>query len=385
MEEYVTASVAEFLKRAADRNGFRRDRYDESRIPTDFSNVCILPFFGDLRSTMLMSSFLLHRYRAESKGSKYFVLASWPGLQGLFPYVDEYWSFTDESVIKRFYEGSNGLKNKSDLATVYTRNLNEFFRDVVDIADLQKMYNNGFTNYFFEKYTDTKLFRPFVPSASVLGKDFNRELATRSGYKVFLSPSIYGRFYANGQTEHVRAKREYYIELVNFLVGRNITPVIWQNFLTYDLAEAVGDRAVIFNEPDIIRALSAMRATGYVLDICNGLSRLALMARTPFLTLDERSRFNAVKEYEIDALCGDSIPKQYIFTFSTILTEGTLSNWKLDSFPAIANRVDAVLPDLNREAWPSTAEQNEIVPYKKLVQVHKPKKFGARFIKIEHD
>lgn len=381
----MTASVADFLKRAADRNGFSRDRYDERRIPTDFSNVCILPFFGDLRSAGLLSSFLLHRYRAEVKGSKYFILASWPGFQGLFPYVDEYWSFTDGSILKRFYEGAHGLRNKSDLGTVYQRNLNEFFRDVLDIADFEKMYKNGFTNYFFDKYGDTKLYLPFVPSASVLGKDFNRELATRPGYKVFLAPSVHGRFFSNGQTELVKAKREYYIELVNFLVGRNITPVLWQNFLTYDLSEAVGDRVILFNESDIIRALSAMRSTGYVLDICNGLSRLALLARTPFLALDERSRFNATKEYEVDGLCGVNIPKQYIFTFSTILTEGTLSNWKSDSFPAIANRLEAVLPELNREAWPSTAEQNEIVPYKKLVQVHKPKKFGTRFIKVEHD
>ena len=97
-------SVVDFLKRTSERNGFNRDRFEERKIPTDFSNVCILPFFGDLRSTCILSSFLLHRYRQEVKSSRYFILASWPGFQGLFPYVDEYWSITDNAHIKNFYE-----------------------------------------------------------------------------------------------------------------------------------------------------------------------------------------------------------------------------------------------------------------------------------------
>ena len=69
-------SVADFLKRSAERNGFNRDRYEEKRIPTDFTNVCILPFFGDLRSLTILSSYILHRYREEYRGSKYFIVAS---------------------------------------------------------------------------------------------------------------------------------------------------------------------------------------------------------------------------------------------------------------------------------------------------------------------
>ena len=379
------SSLNDFLKRAADRNGFRRDRYDESKVPTDFSNVCILPYFGDVRSTMILSSFILNRFREENKGSKYFILASWPGSQGLFPYVDEYWSMTDDAVLKRFYDGSDGFRNHSDLATVYTRNLNEFFRDVVNVVDLQKIYQNGFTNYFFEKYKDTKRFLPFVPSSSVLGKDFNRDLAVKAGYKVFLHPSIFAKFWHSGRSENIKVKREFYIELIRTLSSRNITPVVWQNFLSFDLTDSCFDKAIIFKEPDIIRAMAAMRATGCVLDIFNGLSRYALMARTAFTCVDERTRYNSTKEHEIDDLCGGSIPKQYIFTFSTILTEGTLANWNADVFPSIVNRLENFMPNLNRDEWPSTAESHELVAYDKLVRIQKPKKFGTRFIKVIQD
>ena len=120
-------SVAEFLKKSADRNGFTRERFEERKIPTDHSNLIIMPFFGDLRSSVVLSSVLLNRYREEIKNSKYFILASWPGMQGLFPYVDEYWSINDESQIKRFFENAECFRNQSDLATMYNRNLNEFF------------------------------------------------------------------------------------------------------------------------------------------------------------------------------------------------------------------------------------------------------------------
>ena len=181
-------SVADFLKRSAERNGFNRDRYEEKRIPTDFTNVCILPFFGDLRSLTILSSYILHRYREEYRGSKYFIVASWPGFQGLFPYADEYWSLTDDSIMKKFYENSEGMKNRSDISLSYTRNINEFFRDVIDVSEMQKYYRNGFTNFFFEKFNNVKRFLPFVPSASIIGRDFNKLLMTKSGYKVFIHP-----------------------------------------------------------------------------------------------------------------------------------------------------------------------------------------------------
>jgi hypothetical protein len=134
------SAVVDFLKRAAERNGFRRDRFEEKLIPTEFSNVCILPFFGDLRNTVVLSTFILQRFRESLRGSKYFIVASWPGMQGLFPYADEYWSLTDEAVIKKFYEHSEGMRNKSDLNLSYIRNLNEFFRDVIEINEMQKFY-----------------------------------------------------------------------------------------------------------------------------------------------------------------------------------------------------------------------------------------------------
>jgi hypothetical protein len=177
-------------------------------------------------------------------------------MQGLFPYVDEYWSINDGSQMKRFFENAECFRNQSDLATMYNRNLNEFFREVVDYREFIPYYNNGFSNRFFEKFTSTKRFLPFVPSSTSLGKDFNREISTRPGYKVFIHPSIYAKHWHIGKSQHIRTKREFWTELVDKLLENNFTPVIWQNQMSYDISPEFTDRCVFLPESDFLRALS---------------------------------------------------------------------------------------------------------------------------------
>lgn len=373
-------SVAEFLKRSADRNGFTRDRFDERKLPSDFTNVCILPFFGDYRTLMVSSAFLMHRFRSEIKGSKYFIIASWPGMQGLFPYVDEYWSFNDQAHIVSFYEEAVNFNNKSDLSTIYKRNLNEFFRDVISVDEFQNVYNHGFTNYFFDRFIDTKRFVPFVPSSAILGKDFNRDLTTKAGYKILIHPSVFYKQWNQGRPKNVRVNKDFWIELCKFLLANNCYPVVWQNSLSYDISPELEGQCLFLKENDIIRVLAAMRATGYVLDVFNNISRFALLARCPFLAVDERSRYQNLKEYEIDDLCSP-VYSNYIFTFSTLLN-GNVRSWNQDLFPSILKRLDKSIPTLDRDGWPTTAESMDVVKYKQFVRKITPKKLGAHFIKV---
>jgi hypothetical protein len=378
-------TVAEFLRRAADRNGFRRERFEERKVPTDHSALTVMPFFGDIRSAFVLSSLLLHRYREEAKGSKYFILASWPGLQGLFPYVDEYWGVSDEAHLKKFYEMAEGFRNKSDMATIYHRNLNEFFRDVVDHREITPLYDLGFKSEFFKRFKDTSRFLPFVPSVTVLGKEFTKELATRPGYKILLHPSLYAKQWHQGRAKHIRARKEFWIELCEFLLKNNYVPVVWQNQFSYDISQELVDRCLFIGEADVVRALAAMRATGCVLEVFNSMSRLAIAARCPYVAVDERSRNASLKEYEIDDLCAVKLPREYIFSFSTIISDGNPDNWKQDIFQSILKRLEKFLPELNRDEWPSTGESTEVVPYRDFVQTPMRKRLGTRLLKITRD
>ena len=377
-------SVADFLKRTAERNGYSRDRFEEKNVPTDYSNITVFPFFGDIRSSCIASSFILNRYRAESKSSKYFIVASWPGLQGLFPYADEYWSLNDTAHLKTFYERSQGFSNKSDIYTVNLRNFNEFFRDVVDYKDISVYHENGFTNKFFENYKDTKRFLPFIPSSAMLGRDFNKDLATFPGYKIFIHPSLFSKQWSEGSSKNVHTSKNFWIDLVKKLLEAGYTPVIWQNFLSHDISQDFIGKCVFISENDITRVLSAMRSTGFVLDIFNSISRLSLIARCPFLCVDERARYFTQKDYELDDLYPE-LKKDYIFTFSTIMTNGTPNGWNQDIFKSILVKLENILPELNRDDLPSTKESTDLVSYNKQVRKNKSKRMGIRFFKLPKD
>jgi hypothetical protein len=374
--------VVETLKHGADRGGFTRERFEEKRIPSDHSNVVVMTLFPDYRGLFVASSLLLNRYRVENKGSKYFVLCSWPGFQGLFPYVDEYWSPNDLNKTKTFFEESDGLKNKSNTKTVYLRHLNEFYREVVDDRELLPFYEYGFKQEFFEQYKTPQRFLPFVPSATVIGKEFTKSLATFSGYKVFIHPMMFAKQWNGGKTRNIRAKKEFWIKLVDTLLKNGFTPVIWQNYFTYDISQEFTDSCIFLGDKDVTRALAAMRATGCVLDVFGGVSRFAIAARCPFIMVDERTRYYNLKEHEIDDLCGTRLPKDYIFTFSTIISAGSVKSWERDIFLSILRKLEMFLPKLNRDEWPSTAESTEVVPYQEYVRKIKKKKFGTRFIRV---
>src|SRR5581483_5666112 len=145
----------------------------------------------------------------------------------------------------------------------------------------------------------------------------------------------------------------------------------------HDVSADFTDKCVYTEEKDFGKVLSVMRATGCVLDLFTGISRYALAARCPFLAVDERARYAALREYEVDDLCGLSLPKQYIFSFPTIIEGGGPGTWDFNIIDNIMARLGKFLPELNRDDWPSTGETTEIVPYE-TVRRKKSKRIGTK-------
>src|SRR5688572_4494824 len=216
----MSVDVAGLIKKAAEKCGFNRERSDDRKIPTDASNITVMPFFGDLRSLFIMSSLLLKRYREEERGSKYFIVCSWPGFQGLFPYVDEYWGIADETNLKRYYSGASQFKNKNSMLNQYYRNLNQyFFEDVVLPHDtVTKYYDGGISSDFWTKYKEIKRTLPLVPSIAQVGKDFSRELASRGGFKIFVYPASFITAWRLGSVEQVPITKDFWVALLKRLV-----------------------------------------------------------------------------------------------------------------------------------------------------------------------
>lgn len=376
--------VPAFLRRAAEKCGFTREYYLEKNIPTHHSNVCVFHFYGDTRAEFILSSLLLKRLREEMRASKYLIVCSWRGHGGLFPYADEFWSVTDESALAKLSSEANGFSNPSNVFTINQRNLNMHFESVMTSEDLAPYYDNGLTKEFHDKFKNVLTFLPMVPSASILEARVAQEVAHRQGLKVFLMPTRQMKGWRQGSPYVFRARREFWSSLLDRLVKEGYTPVVCQNYTTYDLSVEHNSKCIFMREDNVSRILAAMRMVGCVLDVFNGTSRLAIAARTPFVSCEERQRYSVQKEYEIDALCAENIPKQYIFTFSTLIEVGDQPAWETSVFDTVAARLKTFLPTIDRNSLPSTSEGTFEVPYS-VVRERKAKRIGARFIKIPRD
>jgi hypothetical protein len=375
--------VKEFVKRAAEKSGFVRDRFNEDNIPTIADNICVLPFFGDTRSMSILSSLLFKGYREKVKGSKYFILCTWPGYESLFPYMDEVWSIRDKATLKKLHASSCGFDNKSELSVIYTRKLNRFFDDVVDPNDFNEYYNQGLTANYIKLFGDVQRSLPLIQSPTYLGNEYSRSVLNRPGYKVFLHPSLHVKSYRT-ELENIKISKEFWIELTRFLVEAGYCPILASNFATHDISDRFGDQCVYLEGDDISKTLCAMRASDCVIDLFSDISRLAMLARAPYVAFIERIKYVKLSEHELDDLCSlQGFPKQYIFSFTTILEGVDNRVWKSNIFDLLLSKLKAFLP-LNKDILPSTSELDDIIPYSS-VRKRKVKKLGTKFIKVERD
>lgn len=375
--------VSTVLKRAAEKSGLARARYKEKGVPTSVESVTIFPFFGDRRSTFILSSLLLRRIKEELKGSRYFILASWPGDEGLYPYVDEYWHVEDSSTMEGLRNDCVGFSNSSSFLPLVERALNQYVYDVMGEKDLLEFYDNGLKSEFFERFRHVKVSLPSVPSVSSLGPDIPRSLS-RLESKVFVRPSKTIHSWRSGGLRRLKAPKEFWIALLECLVSEGFSPVVSCDPFSYDLSSEFSGPCLYFRETDALKSLSMMRSCGCVLDMFTGDSRMALAARCPYLCFDERQRFNSVKDFEINDLCGMGVPREYIFSFSALVDKGGPSVWKSNIFDHMTVRLRSMIADADRDSWPPPVESNEIVPYDS-VRKRKLKRLGTRFIKIERD
>lgn len=372
------SEIVEYLKRAAKRTGFKREFYIEKKIPTEPSNIVAIPFFGDLRSTFILSSLILKNYK-EANPDKYIILCSWPGYQAFFPYVDEYWTIEDESVIKSLAINCNNIYNNSTIASELTKNLAEVL-NIITSKDLSKFYNNGFTKKYWEDFGEIRRFMPEVPSSTSISSDFKKQLDNRNGKKIVVYPSTKMRSWQGGTAVNLPVSKEFWMALVNRLFQEGYDPIIYQNCFTYDLSEELVDRCMYLTPSTVSDLLAALRQIGFVLDVHTGISRLAIAARCPYLAVTERQIYINGHDYEIDDLCAENLPRQYIFSFSTQLMTGALDDWELSVLSNIMIRLKEFFPKIDDNKLPSTVGSYEIVSYSNVRQ-KKAKRLGSTFIK----
>lgn len=377
-------NTVEFLEITSQRIKFIRKRYDNQNVPSDLDDLIVVPFFGDIKHTYILSSFLLNNYK-RIKTSKYLILLSYPGFEHVFPYVDEYWQPSDFSQIKQIFLNSNYFENNSNFYLDLLRSLNENFRSIISSSFFKELYCNKFEEKYWDLFgkNDAKVFMPMIPSSAVIQKDLLKEINSRNN-KIFILPSTHVNYWSNGRYRKSLVSKNFYIELIKNLNNNKIFPVIWNNNFSYDLQDEFKDKenCLFINSNNLFEVLPVIRLTGCVLDIFNSLSKFANIARTPSIILEERSKYFLSREYEIDDLVELDLPGSRTFSFSSYITNGNKNYWDSDIFKCIIRNCEEILPFIDREALPSTVEFNKKINLS-IIRKLSNKKMGSKFLKIE--
>jgi hypothetical protein len=301
-------SVDRFLETAAIKNSLTRMVRDNESIPTDYARLTVVTCFGDLRHLVVLSSFLLNRYKYDHQ-SKYLILVSYDGLADLFPYVNEFWGLRNF----QSYQKSDGFENSStELDSIRKSLFRDFFDEVISSKDeFGQLYYNGFTDNFFRKYNKFIRTTPKVSHISTL-PGLVRNLTASEGVRVFFLPCLYERRYDRGKTFYERSDKEEYKSLLKALIEYKFVPIVVKNEFTHDISDVKG--CIHLYQPDFGLILTTMRAAGLVLDYFSGVNRLAALAGVPFICLDDRQRYINSKEWEMDDLSCPLLAKKYLFS-----------------------------------------------------------------------
>lgn len=371
------SDVSEYIKRVAEKTKHRREFYVERNVPTTRDNLLAIPFYGDLSSTFVLSSLLLRTYK-DQHPDKYLVLCSWPGFQGLFPFVDEYWCIDDNSVSKTLALEANNFYNASSLATELHRNLFECL-DVMNSREFLLYYNKGFTEKYWSMTKSVNRFLPEVPSGSRLSDGFRQQLTRLTGRKVFVYPVTRMQSWQGGKLSYLPVSQQVWSVILERLIEDGFSPIVYQNWFTYDMSPEFADRCVYLVTRDVSDVLAAMRFVGLVLDVHSGISRLAIAARCPYFAVDERLHYVGNQEFVIDDLCGMCIPKRYVFSFSTYFMTGGPKEWKTSVIDIVSSGLKKFVTELG-EDFGDVNESYGPVSYE-AVRIRKARRMGVHFIR----
>jgi hypothetical protein len=369
------SQTSDFIKRVAERTGYRREFFMEKNMPSTPSNVVIMSFYGDIRSAAIMSSLLLRQFK--EKSGKYLILCSWPGFQGLFPYVDEFWSLDDKTAINGLVSEAGNFNNTSRIYTELNHTLMESV-NLLTVRDFKEYYDFGYTSKYFDEFKDVKRHFSEIVSETKLSANFLNELAKKKGIKVFIYPTTKMWCWQKNKSMNLPVPKLFWETLIEELINEGFSPIIYQNWFTYDMSKDFAQRCTYLVPTNITDVMAAMRSIGLVLDVFSGISTLSMVSRTPFVVVDERQRYIGNKGYEVDDLCCVS-PKQHIWSFATMLMNGTPEEWKNSLIDAIIVKLKDFYPKLGNKNWGSTNESYETISYD-IVRKRKMKRLGVYFI-----
>lgn len=326
-------SVNDFLSRAASRCGFSRDSYTEKLVPASHDKISVIPFFGDLYGELVFSSLLYRRLLDAEPVGRYTIIATHPGRSFLYPEAAEVWGISGESVYDDLFAGADALKADSSRLSYIYQSLNRFFPKVNDMAVVDKWYARGLTGHYLDSFGKVLVDWPPVVGAR---PETVRQIGNRPGTKVFLAASKRVRMLDRGSKDtKVFVPKLFYVFLAERLMDSGFAPVFWNGPDCHDVSPELPGMTGVVTDKTLAGAVSAVRGCDCLLSIFNDLFSVAILARVPYLMVEERKRYFALNFFEMEDIMSSVSSIKPYFSFAGALS----SNTHQETAKAIVNRL----------------------------------------------
>lgn len=353
-------NVREFLIRASDKSGLKRDKYTEHNITENFSNIMVNVIYGNLLNEIIISSFLHREIFTKEYKNKYKIIVTLPGRSFLYPCADEVWSPKNENDFI--------LMSKESPERIF-QSLNKYIHDVHDIDFFSKYFKNGYTKLFsnqFEKNIE-------LPPISSLKSENMQKFSKYEGRKCFIMPFKHLNYYGHKEElEYIDI--ECYKKIINSMLSYDITPIVVYNKTCYDLSPYFYDKCLFFMEERLDNIVSIARSSGFVFDLFTNNFIIAFLARVPFFSCIDRRRFVNLNLGELFLSLNQAADVQYKLDFNMVKTINRSFN-----FQAVAERINYFHSDLKIPSSSHTITKID----QSLIKKARIKKFGLNFFKIE--
>lgn len=371
----------DFLNRAASSAGLRRVRYDSQKQTTDPYNSIVLPLFCDRRYLYVASTLLGGLLREKRYGSRYFIIATYPGMADIFPFADEVWEPSRPGSASPILNQVEGFGENSPHVNSLIRSLNRFM-ETIDPSDLREFYDDGIKRKFLEDFGPLERSLPDVPSAMLLGENIARKIKS-SQQSVAVIPSKYGFTWERGKSRKLVVSSAFYNSWVERLLKEGYNPIIIQFPECHDIS-GNHENLLYFKEPIAKEALAVLRSAGILVDFFGDVKFMGYLARCGVVSFEERSRFSRLREFELIQSTVPDLPKEYCYNFSYTVETGESQSWNNNFFDLAIRRIKKIEKRIFRDEFPPATQLREEIDYRRIVR-EKIRKLGTRLIQIPLD
>jgi hypothetical protein len=309
--------VSEVLQSAIIRGDFHREKFDSKKIPDNMQKIIVIPLFGDINHILVFANYIFPSIKKDLNfKDKYIILVTWKGFSKFFSEADEIWSYKNTEYVDRFYEKSQGFTNTSDSLNVIYRSLNEYFRNVIDPAKFSNLFHFGFKRDNI-KNKNVEIIKNKLPNLNYLNQNLLNQIDSLGEKKAFIIPFKFLRRWNLGRVSYYKLSSEFYVNVINSLIKKDIKCILLKNYLTFDISSTfVNNPNIVFvQEDDWFLVMSYMLATKMYLDFFAGLSCLSIYCGCPSVTVVERNTHIVSNQVDIEACMNDKIIDSKLFSF----------------------------------------------------------------------